>query len=64
MKANKLDIGSMSPEVIAGARATAAAIDREVASGKTLDEVLSAYDSGQRFWIEVARPFLKHQAEA
>lgn len=44
---------------LAGARATAEAIDREVANGRELTEVLKAYEGGQRFWMELARPFSK-----
>ena len=50
---------SKDKTTLAGARATAEVIDREVASGRALPDVLSDYQGGQRFWMEMARPFSK-----
>lgn len=50
----------MTDETIANAKATAAAIDREVESGRPLLEVIARYCcNGCDYWVLMARPYSK-----
>jgi len=52
-------------DTLANIQSTAATIDREVASGRALSDVVAEYSRGtDRFWVKAARPYSKALATA